>query len=92
MSSKNESDTPQTDSLHWKLVADSEGPNWIAGLDYIEMKQHAMKMEHDKRQAELLNIGFHMRIRTLEREARAREETLKIAESTAYGIEGATSE
>lgn len=41
------SDTPRTNALHRRLVKLSEGPSWIAGRDYIDMKTHAEKLERE---------------------------------------------
>jgi hypothetical protein len=39
--------TPMTDALHANLVKTSEGPNWIAGKDYCDMRGHAEELERD---------------------------------------------
>ena len=45
------SDTPMTDALHAELVKISEGPHWIAGKDYCEMRQHAEALERQLSEA-----------------------------------------
>lgn len=39
------SDTPRTDDLHKSLVKLSEGPNWISGKDYCDMRKNSEKLE-----------------------------------------------
>lgn len=39
--------TPRTDALHKKLVKISEGPDWIAGKDYVDMADFARELERE---------------------------------------------
>lgn len=45
-------ETPLTDALHRHLVKISEGPNWIAGKDYVTMRKHAEELELALKSAE----------------------------------------
>ena len=40
-------ETPRTDALHVKLVKLSEGQDWIAGKDYVDMAALARQLERE---------------------------------------------
>ena len=51
--------TPETDGLHVALVQLSEQPEkWIAGKDYIDMREHARRLERQRDEAVALLRGL----------------------------------
>jgi chromosome segregation ATPase len=53
-------DTPMTDAEHTRLVRISEGPDWIAGKDYVDMRKHSETLEREnarlREEVEMLNV------------------------------------
>ena len=41
------SDTKRTQSLHEKLVELSQGPRWVVGKAYVDMREHSESMERE---------------------------------------------